>query len=204
MIRDIHPGSGFWFFSHPGSRIQGIKRHRIPDPDSQHWKNVWTPPACAFFLFLFILWLDSWRIQHLGWSMELRRRKPWVKIGVHCFLHIFWMSRMIMFIGIRWKIKDFYFIFVFIFIFISFLGKRGLARLPLQKILRLPHQEMLIHKFWACAFLSFCGRNCFWSLVFFVCVICGGMSLCLNSGLFARSDLVFDLRSLVLWSELVF
>jgi hypothetical protein len=31
-IRDpekIHPGSG--------SRIQGIKKHRIPDPDPQHW-----------------------------------------------------------------------------------------------------------------------------------------------------------------------
>ncbi len=54
---------------------------------------------------------------------------------------------MIMFISIGWTIKDFY----FIFIFILFLGKRGLARLPLQKILRLSHQEMLIHKFWACA-----------------------------------------------------
>ncbi len=25
------------FFTHPGSRIQGSKRHRILDPDSQHW-----------------------------------------------------------------------------------------------------------------------------------------------------------------------
>ncbi len=24
-------------FTHPGSRIQGSKRHRIPDPDPQHW-----------------------------------------------------------------------------------------------------------------------------------------------------------------------
>jgi hypothetical protein len=24
---------------HPGSRIQGSKRHRIPDPDPQHWLN---------------------------------------------------------------------------------------------------------------------------------------------------------------------
>jgi hypothetical protein len=24
-------------FSHPGSRIQGSKRHPIPDPDPQHW-----------------------------------------------------------------------------------------------------------------------------------------------------------------------
>jgi hypothetical protein len=45
--------------------------------------------------------------------------------------------------------KSFLF-FIFIY-FILFIGKRWLARLPLQKILRLPHQEMLIHKFWACA-----------------------------------------------------
>jgi hypothetical protein len=34
-IRDpekIHPGSG--------SRIQGVKKHRIPDPDPQHWMTV--------------------------------------------------------------------------------------------------------------------------------------------------------------------
>ncbi len=36
MIRDAHPGSGSWFFTLPGSRIQGSKRHRIPDPDPQH------------------------------------------------------------------------------------------------------------------------------------------------------------------------
>jgi hypothetical protein len=28
------PGSGCWLFSHPGSRIQGSKRHPIPDPGS--------------------------------------------------------------------------------------------------------------------------------------------------------------------------
>ncbi len=32
-----HPGSGSWFFTHPGSRIQGSKEHRIPYPDPQHW-----------------------------------------------------------------------------------------------------------------------------------------------------------------------
>jgi hypothetical protein len=26
------PASGSWFFTYPGSRIQGSKRHRIPDP----------------------------------------------------------------------------------------------------------------------------------------------------------------------------
>jgi len=30
MIVVVHPGSGSWFFTHPGSRIQGSKRHHIP------------------------------------------------------------------------------------------------------------------------------------------------------------------------------
>ncbi len=38
VIRDVNPGSRIKIriFSHPGSRIQGSKRHRIPDPDQQH------------------------------------------------------------------------------------------------------------------------------------------------------------------------
>jgi hypothetical protein len=36
MIWDVQPGSDL--FSHSGSRIQGSKRHRIPDQDPQHWK----------------------------------------------------------------------------------------------------------------------------------------------------------------------
>jgi hypothetical protein len=28
------------FFTHPGSRIQGSKRHRIPDPDPQHFLKL--------------------------------------------------------------------------------------------------------------------------------------------------------------------
>ncbi len=33
MIQNVpvHPGSGSWFFTHPGPRIQGSNRHRIPD-----------------------------------------------------------------------------------------------------------------------------------------------------------------------------
>ncbi len=34
---DFYP-SRIRIFSHPGSRIQGSKRHRIPNPDPQHWK----------------------------------------------------------------------------------------------------------------------------------------------------------------------
>ncbi len=37
MIWVIHPGSGSLLLTHPGSRIQGSKKHRIPDP--QHCKN---------------------------------------------------------------------------------------------------------------------------------------------------------------------
>ncbi len=33
MIRDVHPGSGSWFFTHPG----------IPNPDPQHFKR---PALC--------------------------------------------------------------------------------------------------------------------------------------------------------------
>ncbi len=48
MIQDFHPGSGSWFFAHPGSRIQGSKRRRIPDP--QHLP-AYTPgnPHIRFF-----------------------------------------------------------------------------------------------------------------------------------------------------------
>jgi hypothetical protein len=31
MIWDVPPGSGSRFFPYPGSRIQGLKKHRIPD-----------------------------------------------------------------------------------------------------------------------------------------------------------------------------
>jgi hypothetical protein len=37
MIRDVHPESGdLDLLPIPGSRIQGPKRQRIPDPDQQH------------------------------------------------------------------------------------------------------------------------------------------------------------------------
>jgi hypothetical protein len=40
MIRVVHSGSGSRIFTHPGSRSQGSKRHRIPAPypvpDPQH------------------------------------------------------------------------------------------------------------------------------------------------------------------------
>ncbi len=34
MIRVVHPGSGSWLFTHPRFRVQGSKRHWIPDPRS--------------------------------------------------------------------------------------------------------------------------------------------------------------------------
>jgi hypothetical protein len=39
--------SKYWFGirdpekTHSGSRIQGSKRHRIPDLDPQHWLRIW-------------------------------------------------------------------------------------------------------------------------------------------------------------------
>ncbi len=48
MIRVVHPGSESWLFTHPGSRIQGSKRHRIPDP--QH-----SPPP-HFYVYLEYQW----------------------------------------------------------------------------------------------------------------------------------------------------
>ncbi len=51
MIRVVHPGSRILTF-YP-SRIQGSKRHRIPDPDPQHWSYV----LCVFRLVAFKRWL---------------------------------------------------------------------------------------------------------------------------------------------------
>ncbi len=48
MIWDVHPGSGSWFFTHPGSRIQRSKRHRICNTDLYH--NVGTVPVQFWFL----------------------------------------------------------------------------------------------------------------------------------------------------------
>ncbi len=39
IILDPDPGSWSCFFTHPGSRIQGSKRHQILDPDPQHWSE---------------------------------------------------------------------------------------------------------------------------------------------------------------------
>jgi hypothetical protein len=38
-IRNVHPRSRIWIVVHPGSwiRISGPKKHRIPDPDPQHY-----------------------------------------------------------------------------------------------------------------------------------------------------------------------
>jgi hypothetical protein len=48
MIRNIHPGSGFF---HPRSQIQGSIKHRIPDPDPQHWhwEVGWPDPELVFY-----------------------------------------------------------------------------------------------------------------------------------------------------------
>jgi hypothetical protein len=40
MIQVLHPGSGSGFFTYPGFRIQGSKRHRIPDSIRHTAKNL--------------------------------------------------------------------------------------------------------------------------------------------------------------------
>jgi hypothetical protein len=37
MIRVVHPGSRIRMLTFYPSRIPGSRRHRIPDPDPQHW-----------------------------------------------------------------------------------------------------------------------------------------------------------------------
>jgi hypothetical protein len=43
FIQDPDPGSGSWLFTQPEHRIQGSKKHRISDPDPQHWFQVAQP-----------------------------------------------------------------------------------------------------------------------------------------------------------------
>jgi len=38
--------------THPGSRIQGSKKHRIPDPDPQHWSKVVSIDRPPFKVFM--------------------------------------------------------------------------------------------------------------------------------------------------------
>jgi hypothetical protein len=42
MSRVVHPGSKIRILIFYPSRIQGSKRHRIPDPDPQHWLKLGT------------------------------------------------------------------------------------------------------------------------------------------------------------------
>ncbi len=43
MIRDVYSGSRIpdqdFFIPYLGSQIQGSKKHRIQDPDPQHWEE---------------------------------------------------------------------------------------------------------------------------------------------------------------------
>jgi hypothetical protein len=45
MFRDVHPDPDLDFCNHPGSRIQGSTRHRIPDPGPQH---------CIYRMYLYV------------------------------------------------------------------------------------------------------------------------------------------------------
>jgi hypothetical protein len=60
MIRDVHPGSGF--FSMPGSgsriRIQGSKKHWLPDPETTK-----------------LILLDSLLQEIKSWGAQLKKRQ---------------------------------------------------------------------------------------------------------------------------------
>ncbi len=67
-IRDVYPGSGSWFFTHLGSRIQGSKRHRIPDSGSRIPDPGFRIPDSAFRI------LDSgFRIRNAGQFLPCSR-----------------------------------------------------------------------------------------------------------------------------------
>jgi hypothetical protein len=64
LSRVVHPGSGSRGQKSTGSRIQGSKRHRIPDPDPQQW----------------IQGLKKMNDKQLGNDSEGARQRFWVRI----------------------------------------------------------------------------------------------------------------------------
>ncbi len=69
-IRVVHPGSRSWFFTHPGSQIQGSKRHRIPDP-----QHCWQLSFLCYAAHLPYSSCSPWR--HSWWreALSSQRRK---------------------------------------------------------------------------------------------------------------------------------
>jgi hypothetical protein len=82
MIRVVHPGAQIRMltFSHPGSRIQGSKRHPIPDPGSGSATLERTP--------LIFLFLDIGKTKKNFWKFVCRALTSvsdpdpdWIQIG---------------------------------------------------------------------------------------------------------------------------
>ena len=67
------PGSESWLFTQPRSRIQGSKRHRIPDPDPQHWIIEMALSCHSDFMSIFCLN----RIAHVP-----EHNLPWAAVSV--------------------------------------------------------------------------------------------------------------------------
>ncbi len=70
MIRVVHPGSGSWFFTHPGSLFRS-KRHRTPDP--QHCYLLFFTSEMLWTLLLLLsgcpwLWPSSSHSWPSSWS----------------------------------------------------------------------------------------------------------------------------------------
>jgi hypothetical protein len=72
MIRDVLPGSGSWFFTHPGSQIQGSKRHRIPEP--QHYSKRMNIKMKATL---------SWYHTHLAFTMNIKMKATLSRYHTH-------------------------------------------------------------------------------------------------------------------------
>jgi hypothetical protein len=69
-IRDPRPGIRDPEKTYSGSRIQGSKRHRIPDPDPQHWLNpdsIWILiQTKVFIMTMKIFWIKKCHISLLN------------------------------------------------------------------------------------------------------------------------------------------
>jgi hypothetical protein len=62
-VWDLGSGIGKKPIPDPGSRIQGSKRHRIPDPDPQHWSRGSPSSIIAIFHTSGLLYLPQSEIR---------------------------------------------------------------------------------------------------------------------------------------------
>ncbi len=83
------PDPGSWFFTHPGSQIQGSKRHRITDPDPQHW--LWTCVSLGGAVLPLHCW-DLYGALFTAWSCRQWQVGTSLFTKSHCFCIYSWFS----------------------------------------------------------------------------------------------------------------